>query len=60
METKPTVRRCPICRLAMVSSKSRDGLDRADTFNCLNCGTEIIETPREPRTKDHKNEPKER
>ena len=46
MAEKPPVRHCPVCRLAMVGSKSRDDLERPDIFHCLNCGTEIIETPR--------------
>jgi len=32
----------------MVSSKSREDIQRPDTFRCLNCGAEIIETPHQP------------
>jgi DNA-directed RNA polymerase subunit RPC12/RpoP len=47
MSKRTLIRHCPICRHAMVSSKSRENLDRPDIYRCLNCGTEIVETPRE-------------
>ena len=41
----------------MVGSKSRDDLERPDIFHCLNCGTEIIETPR-PKPRQDQGEDK--
>ena len=44
---KTSVRHCPICRMAMVASKSREDLEKPDTYCCLSCGTEVVETPRQ-------------
>jgi ribosomal protein S27E len=49
MKGKRVIRHCPICRLAMVGSKSREDLAGPDVFRCLSCGTEIIEAQSEPR-----------
>jgi len=49
MKEKARLRLCPVCRLAMVASKSREDLERSDLFRCLRCGTEIVETPRQPQ-----------
>jgi predicted RNA-binding Zn-ribbon protein involved in translation (DUF1610 family) len=35
------VRSCPVCRTAMIASKSKPERALFDTFNCLNCGTVV-------------------
>jgi hypothetical protein len=40
----PTIRHCPLCRVAMQASKSREDLRKFDTFRCLTCDTTIVET----------------
>jgi hypothetical protein len=39
--SRPTIRNCPICRIAMVSSRSRPDSAAFDTFQCLSCDTVI-------------------
>jgi hypothetical protein len=40
---RPTIRHCPVCRIAMQATKSRDNLDDLDMFKCLACETTIHE-----------------
>lgn len=39
----PAIRHCPLCGIAMQGSKSRDDVERFDTFRCLICHTTIEE-----------------
>jgi hypothetical protein len=39
--SKPTIRNCPFCRIAMVGSRSKPGQADFDTFHCLHCDTMI-------------------
>jgi hypothetical protein len=41
----PSIRNCPLCGLAMLSSKSDERDAQYDTFSCLNCKTIISLTP---------------
>jgi DNA-directed RNA polymerase subunit M/transcription elongation factor TFIIS len=43
---RPPIRHCPLCGLAMISSKSDEKSANFDTFACLNCNTVISLTPR--------------
>ncbi len=45
---RPVIRHCPLCRIAMQGSRSRDGLPYFDTYECLTCHTVITETPAAP------------
>ena len=49
MKGQHVIRHCPICRLAMISDKSRADLAGPDVFRCLSCGTEIVEAQSERR-----------
>jgi hypothetical protein len=42
----PSIRHCPLCGVAMQTSKSRENLADFDTFRCLTCQTIISEKPR--------------
>jgi hypothetical protein len=42
------IRLCPICRIAMVASKSRDGGKSWDVFTCLKCDA-AVELPEPPK-----------
>jgi hypothetical protein len=42
--TLSPIRHCPVCRIAMQASKSREDLAKFDTFQCLACGTVIRES----------------
>ena len=42
---RPPIRHCPLCGLAMISSKSDEQSAEFDTFSCLNCKTVITLTP---------------
>ncbi len=44
---RPSLRNCPVCRLAMVASKSSADRPHVDTFTCLDCG--MIITTAEPK-----------
>lgn len=47
----PTIRHCPLCGLAMISSKSDEQSAGFDTFSCLNCKTVISLAPPPKRPK---------
>jgi hypothetical protein len=42
--TPAAIRHCPLCGVAMQASKSREGLQHFDTFQCQTCDTTIVET----------------
>jgi hypothetical protein len=47
--SRPTIRQCPVCGIAMQASKSLENLAEFDTFECLSCHTVIRESkPRPP------------
>ena len=46
----PAVRHCPLCGIAMQAGKSRDDMERYDTFQCLSCHTTIVEAE-QPRAR---------
>jgi len=51
VQPRPSVRHCPLCGLAMLSSKSDEHNAEFDTFSCLNCKTVISFTspPKSPK-----------
>jgi hypothetical protein len=49
------VRRCPICGIAMLGSKSREDSAKFDTYRCLTCDTTIRESPALPPNRDLRN-----
>jgi hypothetical protein len=46
---RPPLKSCPVCRITMVASKSREGLADFDTFTCLNCGAVTTLSPPKPK-----------
>jgi len=46
---RPPLKSCPVCRITMLASKSREGLADFDTFTCLNCGTVTTLAPPKPK-----------
>ena len=48
---RPPIKTCPVCRIAMLASKSDESLPHYDTFNCPSCRSVISYAPR-------RNEPK--
>ena len=48
MNSRPPIRHCPVCGIAMLANKSKDDLSEFDTFQCLTCGTTIRESKRPP------------
>jgi len=46
--SRPPIRHCPLCGIAMQAAKSRDELSEPDIFRCLTCETTITEKPRRP------------
>jgi hypothetical protein len=42
---RPPLKVCPICRLAMVASKTTPDAASYDTFTCLDCKTVISLSP---------------
>lgn len=48
MKSRPPIRHCPVCGIAMQAQKSKDELSQVDTFVCLNCETVIRESKRPP------------
>jgi hypothetical protein len=42
---RPPIRHCPLCGLAMLSSKADEQSAEFDTFSCLNCKTIITLSP---------------
>src|SRR5260370_342927 len=42
---RPPIRHCPLCGIAMVSSKSDEQSAGLDTFSCLSCKTTITLAP---------------
>jgi hypothetical protein len=44
-KSRPPLRHCPLCGIAMQARKSKDDLPRFDTFVCQNCNTTISESP---------------
>jgi hypothetical protein len=40
-ETRPAVRNCPVCRIAMIASKINPTNAEFDTYTCLRCDTTI-------------------
>jgi len=44
-QSRPPIRHCPLCGIAMVSSKSDEQSAQFDTFSCLNCKTVISLAP---------------
>jgi hypothetical protein len=49
---RPPLKTCPICKLAMVASKTSPGAAAYDTFTCLDCKTVISLSPMEPGAQD--------
>ena len=47
---RPTLRTCPLCRVAMLGSKSREDLAGDDTFTCLRCDTVLTYAADKPGT----------
>jgi hypothetical protein len=45
---RPPIRHCPICGVAMQSSRTREDGRDFDRFDCQTCHT-VIELPRPPR-----------
>ena len=45
MKSRPPLRHCPICGIAMQAKKSSEHLTRFDTFECMTCATTIVEQP---------------
>lgn len=41
--TRPKVRPCPLCGVAMQAGKSRENLPYFDRYECLSCHTVITE-----------------
>lgn len=41
--SRPPIRHCPICGIAMQASRSKDQQPQFDTFECLACDTVILE-----------------
>jgi hypothetical protein len=44
-QSRPPILHCPLCGIAMVSSKSDEQNAQFDTFSCLNCKTVISLAP---------------
>jgi hypothetical protein len=44
MTSRPRIRHCPVCGIAMQASKSRENLTEFDTFECLSCHSVIRES----------------
>jgi hypothetical protein len=42
---RPPIKHCPLCGVAMVGSRSTEGVGQFDTFSCLKCDTVITLTP---------------
>jgi len=42
---RPPIQHCPLCGIAMLSSKSDEENAQFDTFSCLNCKTTITLAP---------------
>jgi hypothetical protein len=49
------VRHCPVCRIAMLGTKSREDLATFDTYRCLTCDTTISESPALALNRDLRN-----
>ena len=50
---RPPIRHCPVCGIAMQTSKSQENLTHFDKFECLSCRTVISVTkPRPPGNQD--------
>src|SRR5262249_4714097 len=45
VQSRPPIRHCPLCGIAMLSSKSDEQSTQFDTFSCLNCKTTISLAP---------------
>jgi len=43
LKSRPPLRHCPICGIAMQARKTRDDAPRFDLFECLSCDTTIRE-----------------
>jgi hypothetical protein len=41
LSPRAPIKACPVCRLAMLASKSNKDAPHYDTFKCLNCGCVI-------------------
>jgi hypothetical protein len=39
--SRPPIRHCPVCGVAMLASKSRDDMANFDRFECLTCHTVV-------------------
>jgi len=50
--SRPSIRHCPVCGIAMLASKSREDLAHFDLFECLSCRTQIRETKPRPAPGD--------
>ena len=48
---RPVIKHCVLCGVAMIASKSREHLEREDTFSCLNCGTVVTSAPTTPNSR---------
>lgn len=52
---RPALRPCPICRVAMQASKSREDLADFDLFECQTCHTTIRQSAPRPRNQQSGN-----
>jgi hypothetical protein len=43
--SRPPLRNCPVCGVAMQASRSSGPSARFDTFECLTCNAKIVEQP---------------
>lgn len=49
LTSRPPLRHCLVCGIAMQASKSREDLEDFDTFQCLSCGTAISKSKPPPK-----------
>jgi hypothetical protein len=45
---RPPIQHCPVCRIAMVGSKSHESHPHFDVFLCLTCGAVVRFAPPPP------------
>lgn len=45
MPSRPPLRHCPLCGIAMQARKSHAEAKQFDRFECLNCHATIVEAP---------------